>query len=80
MEKRELSYNGGQNGNWYSHCGELWRFLKETKNRVTIYPAIPLLGIVNKLMGIYPEKRKAPIQKDTCAPMLISALLTITKT
>ena len=34
-------------------------------------PAIPLLGI-------YPEK--AIIQKDTCTPVFISALLTIART
>ena len=36
-------------------------------------PAIPLLGI-------YPEKMKTLIRKDTGTPMFISALFTITKT
>ena len=36
-------------------------------------PAIPLLGI-------YPEKTKILIQKDTCAPVFTAALFTIAKT
>uniref|UniRef100_A0A671F1W0 Ectonucleoside triphosphate diphosphohydrolase 6 n=1 Tax=Rhinolophus ferrumequinum TaxID=59479 RepID=A0A671F1W0_RHIFE len=36
-------------------------------------PVIPLLGI-------YPEKSKAPIQKSLCTPMFIAALYTIAKT
>ena len=32
------------------------------------------------LLGIYLEKLKTPIQKDTCTPVLIAALLTIAKT
>ena len=46
-------------------------FSLKTKNRTTICPAIPLLGI-------YPEK--TIIQKDTCTPMFIAALFTIAKT
>ena len=46
--------------------------LKKTKNRATIYPAIPLVG---KHQG------KAPVQKDTCIPVFIevAALFTIAK-
>ena len=29
VEKREPSYTVGGNANWYSHCGEEWRFLKK---------------------------------------------------
>jgi len=36
-------------------------------------PAIPLLGI-------YPEKTKTLIQKDTCTLMFIAAIFTIAKT
>ena len=36
-------------------------------------PAIPLLGI-------YTEKTKALIRKDTCTPVFIAALFTIAKT
>ena len=56
----------------------LWRtawqflsFLKKVKLELSYDPAIPLLGI-------YPEK--TIIQKDTCTPMFIAALFTITRT
>ena len=48
----------------------VWRVLKKLKLKLLYDPAIPLLGI-------YPEKTL--IQKDTCIPMLIAALLTIAK-
>ena len=48
----------------------LWRFFKKLKLELPYDSAIPLLGI-------YPEK--TIIWKDTCTPMFISALLTITK-
>ena len=48
-----------------------WRFLKKLKIELPYDPAIPLLGI-------YPEK--IIIQKDTCTPMFIAALFTITRT
>ena len=47
------------------------RFLKKLKIELPYDPAIPLLGI-------YPEK--TIIQKDTCTPMFIAALFTITRT
>ena len=47
----------------------VWRFLKKLKIELPYDPAIPLLGM-------YPEKTL--IQKDTCTPMFIAALLTIT--
>ena len=40
---------------------------QKAKNRITIWPAIPLLGI-------YPEK--TIIQKDTCTPTFTAALFT----
>ena len=43
---------------------------QKTKNRITIDPAIPPLGI-------YPEKTMT--QKDTCTPVFIAALYTIAK-
>ena len=49
----------------------VWRFLKKLKIELPYGPAIPLLGI-------YPEK--TIIQKDTCTPMFMVALLTIAKT
>ena len=48
-----------------------WRFFKKLKLELTYDPAIPLLGM-------YLDK--TIIQKDTCTPMFIAALLTITKT
>ena len=48
----------------------VWRFLKKLKIELLYDPAIPLLRI-------YPEK--TIIQKDTCTPMFISALLTISR-
>ena len=49
----------------------VWRFLKKLKIELPYAPAIPLLGI-------YPEK--TIIQKDTCIPILIVTLFTITRT
>ena len=51
----------------------VWRFLKKLKIELPYDPAIPLLGI-------YPEKMKTLIQKDTCTPMFIASLSTIAKT
>ena len=45
----------------------VWRFLKKLKIELPYDPAIPLLGM-------YPEK--TIIQKGTCTPMFIAALLT----
>ena len=44
----------------------VWRFLRKLKIELLYDPAIPLLGI-------YPDKTR--IQKDTCTPMFIAALL-----
>ena len=49
----------------------LWRFLRKLKIKLPYDAAIPLLGI-------YPDKTL--IQKDTCTPMFIAALITIAKT
>ena len=77
MEKRKSSYNC-----WWE-CKLVqalwkteWRFLKQNKTKhlnieLPYDPAIPFLGI-------FPDK--TIIQKDTCIPMLIAALLTISKT
>ena len=50
----------------------VWRFLKNLKLELPHDPAIPLLGI-------YPEKRRTLIKKDTCTPMFVAALFTIDK-
>ena len=49
----------------------VWRFIKKLKIELPYDPAIPLLCI-------YPEK--TVIQKDTCIPMFIAALLAIART
>ena len=49
----------------------VWRFLKKLGIKPSHDPAIPLLGI-------YAEVTK--IDKDTCIPMFISALLTVART
>ena len=50
-----------------------WRFLKKLKIELPYDPTIPILGI-------YPEKMKTLIQKDTYTPMFLAALFTIAKT
>ena len=49
----------------------VWRFLKKLVIKPPYDPTIPLLGI-------YTEETK--IEKDTCIPMFISALLTVART
>ena len=74
MEKREPSYTVRGNVNWCSHCGEQYGgSLKKLKIELPYDPAIPLLGI-------YPEKVKTLIQKDTCTSIFIGALFTVAKT
>ena len=48
----------------------VWRFLKKLKIELPYDPAIALLGI-------YPRDTGMMLQRDTCTPMLIAALLTI---
>ena len=43
----------------------------KTRNKTTIWPGIPLLGI-------YPEETR--VEKDPCIPLFIAALLTIART
>ena len=71
VERREPSYTVGESVNRYSHYGEQQLVPKKLKIELPYDPAIPLLGI-------YPEK--TIIQKDTCTPMFIAALLTIART
>ena len=60
--------------NWYSHHGKQYGdTLKKLKTELPYEPAIPLLGI-------YPEKMKNLIQKETCTTVFIAALFTIAKT
>ena len=48
----------------------VWRFLKKLEIKLSYDPAIPLLGI-------YPEEIR--IERDTCTPVFIAALFTITR-
>ena len=49
----------------------VWRFLKKLGIKPPYDPAIPLLGI-------YAEETK--IEKDTCIPLFIVALFSVTRT
>ena len=70
------------NNKYWTGCGEkgiflplwktVWRFLKKFKIELPYDSAIPLLGV-------YLEKMKILIGKDTCTPVFI-ALFTIAKT
>ena len=72
MEKRETSYTIGENVNWCSHYGEqCGGSLKTIKTELPSGTAILLLGI-------YLEK--TIIEKDTCAPVFITALLKVART
>ena len=71
MEKRELSCAGGGNVNWYSHYGQQYGdSLKRLRIKQPYDSAIPLLHI-------YQEKTIT--EKDTCTPVFIGALFTITR-
>ena len=73
VEKKEPSSTAGGSANWCSCSGKQYGFLRKLRIDLPYNPAIPLLGI-------YPENLKAQMHKDTCLPMLITALLTIAKT
>ena len=49
----------------------MWRFLKKLQIELPYDPAIPLLGI---------HTEETRIERDTCTPMFIAALLTIDRT
>ena len=67
-----IPYTVGVNVNWYNHYGEQYgSSIKKLKIELPYDPAIPLLGI-------YPDKTL--IQKDTCTPIFLAALFTLTKT
>ena len=50
----------------------VWRFLKKLKVELSYNPSIIL-------PGLYLKKMKTQVQKDTCTPIFIAALLTIAK-
>ena len=58
VEKREPSYTFGGNKLVYPLWRTIWRFLKKLKIELPYDPVIPLLGI-------YLEKKKTLIGKDT---------------
>ena len=58
------------------HPGSLGNSMEVPKKLKIQLPYDPAI----QLLGIYPEKMKTLIQKDTCTPMLIVALFTIAKT
>ena len=49
----------------------MWRFLKKLEIGLSYDPAIPLLGI---------HTEETRIERDTCTPMFIAALLIIART
>ena len=51
----------------------VWRFLKKLRIKSPYDTAIPLLGLRK-----YPEETK--MERDTCIPLFITALFTITRT
>ena len=60
---------------FYTLCGNVYMrkyFLKVIKLKLEYDPAVPLLSI-------YPKRWKTLISKDTCTPVFIVALFTITK-
>ena len=50
----------------------VWRFLKKLKTELPYDPAIALLGIYPRHIGVL-------FRRDTCTPMFIAALSTIAK-
>ena len=72
MKKRENSHTVGGNVNWNNHCGNSIQVSQKLKTELSYDLAIPFLGV-------YLEKKKAPIQKDTCTPMFIAASFIVAK-
>ena len=75
VEKNELWYIVGENVSWFGYYGEqCGSFLKKKLKIELLYdPAVPLLGV-------YPEKLKTLVGKDTYSPVFIVALFTIIRT
>ena len=61
----------GGNVSWYRPYGKLYEIPQNLKIELPHYPGIPLLGI-------FPKKTKALIQKDRGTPMVRVALNTTT--
>ena len=70
VEKREHFYTFGGNVNWHSHYEEHYRSSLKNINRTTISPRNPTPGHL---------PRDNNSLKNTCAPVFIVALSTITR-
>ena len=74
MEEREPANTVAGNVDWYSSYGKQYEgYLRKLKIELPYDPAISLLGI-------YLEKMKILIQKDTYTTMFMAALFIIAKT
>ena len=71
MKKREPSFTIKRNANWHNHHGKQYGGSSELNIVLPYDPA-------SLLLGIHPDKTF--IQKDTCTPIFIAALFTITRT
>ena len=69
--ERELSYTVGGNVSWYSHCGQLKKFLRKLKTELLYDSAISLLGIhpdktiIQKIHAPYVHSGAIHNSKDT---------------
>ena len=74
LEKKEYLFTVAGNAIQSSNYEKQYRISTHTHTKIELSydPTIPLLGI-------YPKKTKTLTGKDTCIPMLISALFTIIK-
>ena len=71
-ERRKPLYSVGGSAHWHSHYGEQnGDSFKKLEIKLPYDPAIPLLGM-------HPEEART--ERNTCAPMFIAALFTITRT
>ena len=73
VEKQENFNTAGGIVNYFNHCGRQCGNSSGPRNRNSIWPSNPLLGI-------YPKDYKSFYYKDTCTRMFIAALFTIAKT
>ena len=72
MRKREPSYTVDGNVSLIQPLWKtVWRLLRKLKIELPYDPAIPFLGI---------HLKETKVEKDTCTPMFILALLTIART
>ena len=65
MQEKETLHTSGRHVNWCSHYGK--QYGGSSKNYDTVIP----------ILSIYPKKSKTLIQKNTCTPTFITALVTV---